>query len=175
MSKYTFELCAVVAATPNGDIGVDNTIPWRLQGDLKRFRELTEGHVVIMGRKTYESLPGALKNRVNIVISGSGTPIRFTGADSVYVVRNIEEALEVAQSLNPNRAFVIGGANVYAAMIPMCTRLYWTKVLSKDPIPYDASIPNFDRLRDGFYIDHVVASGFDTHVYVDLVRNANGR
>lgn len=113
---------AIVAISENGGIGKDNRLLFHISADLKRFKELTSGHTVIMGRKTLQSLPGGrgLPNRRNIVITRD---IDFT-AERAEIVHSVDEALALAEE----DAFVIGGASIYQAMLPYCDKVYLTKV-----------------------------------------------
>lgn len=113
---------AIVAISENGGIGKDNGLLFHISADLKRFKELTSGHTVIMGRKTLQSLPGGrgLPNRRNIVITRD---IDFT-AERAEIVHSVDEALALAEE----DAFVIGGASIYQAMLPYCDKVYLTKV-----------------------------------------------
>ena len=113
---------AIVAISENGGIGKDNGLLFHISADLKRFKELTSGHTVIMGRKTLQSLPGGrgLPNRRNIVITRD---IDFT-AGRAEIVHSVDEALALAEE----DAFVIGGASIYQAMLPYCDKVYLTKV-----------------------------------------------
>ena len=113
---------AIVAISENGGIGKDNGLLFHISADLKRFKELTSGHTVIMGRKTLQSLPGGrgLPNRRNIVITRD---IDFT-AEGAEIVHSVDEALALAEE----DAFVIGGASIYQAMLPYCDKVYLTKV-----------------------------------------------
>ena len=110
----------VVAHSANRVIGRDGGMPWHLPGDLKRFRELTTGHAVVMGRRTYESLPDAfrpLPNRRNVVLSGD-PEYRAGGAE---VVADLEAALAA-------HCFVIGGGVTYAQALPHAQRVYATEL-----------------------------------------------
>src|SRR5438552_1009906 len=103
-------LIAAVAA--NGVIGAGNRLPWRLADDLKRFRALTVGHTVIMGRKTWESLPRALPERQNIVV----TRQRNYAAAGAEVAASFEAALALVRS--PEPVFCIGGGELYRLALP---------------------------------------------------------
>jgi dihydrofolate reductase len=113
----------IVAIAENYAIGKDNDLLWHIPADLKRFKSLTTGHTVIMGKKTYESLPRRpLPNRVNIVISDN-IEDHF---DQCVMAGSIEEAIT---RLNPeDENFVIGGASVYRQFLPLSDRLYITWV-----------------------------------------------
>jgi dihydrofolate reductase len=112
----------IIAMTPSGVIGKGNGLPWpRLPGDLPRFRRLTMGKPCIMGRKTFESLPKVLDDRMNIVVSRSG----FT-APGVNVASSILEAWIRADESGSDEAFVIGGREIFKQAIHSCDRLYLT-------------------------------------------------
>ena len=118
------ELVIVVARARNGVIGIENRLPWHLPEDLKHFKALTTGNAVIMGRKTWESLPPKfrpLPERLNIVV----TRDRGYVADGATVAHSLPEAVAAA---GDRRAFVIGGAEIYAQALPLATRLEITEV-----------------------------------------------
>ena len=122
MSKASLTLVAAVAR--NGVIGVDQRLPWRLPADLKRFKELTLGHTVIMGRKTWESLPPnfrPLPGRRNIVVTRDGS----YQASGAAVVGSLPAAIAIA---GDGEAFVIGGAELYAAALPLADHLQLTEI-----------------------------------------------
>ena len=112
----------IVAIADNNAIGVRGTLPWHLSEDLKYFKKTTDGCPVIMGRTTYFSLPfRPLKNRLNIVLNAGGEPI--PGVECVY---SFDEAFAAAEGCK--ECFVMGGASVYRAALPMMDRLYITHV-----------------------------------------------
>jgi dihydrofolate reductase len=123
----------VVAAAANDVIGRGGDLPWRLPGDLRRFRQLTTGHVVVMGRLTHESilnrLGHPLANRTSIVISRT---LRDAGDDRVVLVNSVESALAAAASIGAlagsGEFFVIGGESVYRQALPAVDRIYLTRV-----------------------------------------------
>ncbi len=109
----------------NRELGKDNKLIWNIPEDLKRFRKLTSGHPVIMGRKTFESVGRPLPNRTNIVIT-SDPYVRVGGAE---VVHSLDEAIALAKkSPGGEEIFVIGGGQVYAQAIDRADRLYLTIV-----------------------------------------------
>ena len=116
-------ISVIVAVARNGVIGGDNSLLWHISEDLKRFKRLTGGHAVVMGRKTFESLGRPLPNRRNIVVSRR--------AD--YAPEGVEVApsLEAALALFPpqEEVFVIGGGQIYAQAMPLADRLYLTTVM----------------------------------------------
>jgi dihydrofolate reductase len=113
----------IVAVAGNNGIGKDNKLLCHIPGDLKRFRRITGGHTVIMGKNTFLSLPGgALPNRRNIVITDNRSE-RFPGCEMVY---SVEEAIEHGDDDKEN--FVIGGASVYRQFLPLADTLYLTRV-----------------------------------------------
>lgn len=99
----------LVAASQNGVIGRDNQLLWRLPDDLKRFKQLTLGHPMIMGRKTFESIGKPLPGRTSIIITRSAD---YT-AEGTLVVHSLEEAIALARELDSEEAFIIGGGEIY--------------------------------------------------------------
>ena len=115
----------VVAVSENGVIGRAGALPWHLPDDSRRFRLLTTGHHVIMGRRTFESIGRPLPERVNVVLTRSG---RLSAEGGVLVVGDLAEALAVARSRGEAEAFVIGGTSVYAAALPLADAIHLTRV-----------------------------------------------
>jgi dihydrofolate reductase len=113
----------IAAIAKDRAIGANNDLLWRLPNDMKRFRELTTGHTVLMGRKTFESLPnGALPNRVNVVITRNET-VMF---ENCVLFNNPEDAIN--EYCTKDEVFVIGGASIYRQTIERADRLYITCV-----------------------------------------------
>ena len=120
-------LSIIVAVAANNAIGKDNDLLWHLPGDLKRFKETTTGHAIIMGKNTLHSLPnGALPNRRNIVVSSTLVP-----PDGV-------ECYSTLQAV-----FIIGGAQLYAAALPLADKIYFSRVEKGFP-EADTYFPEFD-------------------------------
>ncbi len=115
-------LILIAAVSRNGVIGVDNALPWRLPDDLKRFRTLTMGHTVVMGRRTYESLPGPLSGRRCVILTRSGAS---PPASDVRTIHTLEEIFTTARTED---VFVAGGAMLYAQTLAAADRLYLTVV-----------------------------------------------
>ncbi len=128
----------IAAVAQNRAIGKDNRLLYWLPNDLKRFKSLTTGHTIIMGRKTYESLPkGALPNRRNIVLSR--TTESLPGCDCYP---SLDEAL--AHCSDNEQLFIIGGASIYEQTLPMADRLYLTEI-EDTPEEADAFFPPYDE------------------------------
>lgn len=116
--------CLIVAIADNNGIGVKGDLPWHLSEDLRYFKAVTSGYPVIMGRTTYFSLPfRPLKGRKNIVLNLGGEPI-----PEVSCVYSFDEAFKEAEAAGKDKCFVIGGASVYRAALPMMDCLYVTHV-----------------------------------------------
>ena len=115
-------LSCIVAVSENGVIGRKNELPWKLSADLRRFKQLTTGHAIIMGRKTFDSIGRPLPNRTSIVMT------RDLGYESpgVVVVHSFDQA--VAACEDQQEAFVIGGEAVFREALPRSQRLYLTRV-----------------------------------------------
>ena len=129
----------VVAVAANGIIGKDGKLPWHLPEDLKHFKQVTMGHPVIMGRKTWESLKGPLPGRENIVIT------RQTGYDAAgaAVARSLQAAL--ALCAGEPVVCVIGGEQVFKESLPIATHLDLTEI--RRDFPGDTRFPDYDRSR----------------------------
>lgn len=106
------QLCMIVAVSENDVIGKNNTLIWHLKDDLKRFKELTNGHCIIMGRKTFESFPKPLPNRTHIVITRQSN---YEVPNGVIVVNTLEDALDAAKK--DMRPYIIGGGDIYKQAI----------------------------------------------------------
>lgn len=133
----------IVAATARGEIGYQNTLPWRLKGDLRRFKEITLGNIVVMGRNTYESLPGPLEGRVVIVISSALARTSEIGG-AVHFVRTLDDALKLARFLPGEKVLIAGGVRLYEEAMKMPITLHLTLVHKASANGYDAVIPNFN-------------------------------
>jgi len=125
MDKYSQPvLSAIVAMSENRTIGKDNKLPWHLPADLKHFKEITTGHYIVMGRKTFESIGKSLPNRTNVVLSRDSQFI----APGCHVVNTIETAIDMARKDQQAEIFIIGGAEIYRQLLPKINRLYLTVV-----------------------------------------------
>ncbi len=135
-------LALIAAVADNGVIGRGGELPWRLSADLRRFKSLTMGHPIIMGRRTWESLRRPLPGRTSIVVTRQ--PRFDAGFPEVRVAADLSAALGQAAAApgGDKLAFVIGGSQVYAAALPHATRLYLTRVLAS--VEGDAFFPPLD-------------------------------
>lgn len=131
-------LTAIVATSENHVIGKDNGLLWHLPEDLRRFRNLTTGHHIIMGRKTFDSLPGILPNRHHIVLSRETFLVEED--ERVTFVRSIGELLGI---INPNeKYFVIGGGEIYRLLLPLCDTVHMTII--HRTLEGDTTFPRLD-------------------------------
>jgi len=117
-------LSIIVATAENGVIGRDGKLPWHLSDDLRHFKELTMGHTVIMGRRTWESIGRPLPGRQMVVVSRQPD----YEAAGCQVVSDLDDALAIAEQIDDDEAFVIGGAQIYQLALPRADRLYLTRV-----------------------------------------------
>ncbi|GAB6168874.1 dihydrofolate reductase [Clostridium carnis] len=132
-------LSVIVATANNNIIGGDNKLLWHISEDLKRFKEITSGNTIIMGRKTFESLPGILPNRKHVVITRDKN--FKVNSNMVEVCYNLDEVLSKYKN-SPNEAFIIGGGQIYRELLPHANKLYLTRVF-KDFIG-DTKFPSID-------------------------------
>ena len=139
MRAQKLEIILIAALAQNGTIGRDNALPWHLKADLVRFRSLTLGNPVLMGRKTWDSLGKPLPGRRNLVLT------RQPG----YAPQGAEAFASVDEALNAvagaERLFVIGGAEIYRALLPRAEALFLTEIAAN--IEGDARFPAFDRTQ----------------------------
>ena len=134
----------IVAASSNNVIGSQGELPWKISDDLKRFKTLTMGRPIIMGRKTFESIGRPLPGRQNIVITRQAD----FGAQGCDIVASPADALRAAGEAE--EIFVIGGSEIYALFMPKASRLYLTRVCAR--ISGDAFLPPVDE-RDWQLVD----------------------
>jgi dihydrofolate reductase len=127
----------IAAVANNGVIGVDNSLPWRLPADLQHFKSITMGKPIIMGRRTWESLPGLLPGRRHIVITHN----RDYRADGCELVHSVDEALEIAGDVP--EVMIVGGGGLYQQTLPRADRLYLTRVDAD--LKGDTYFPEIDR------------------------------
>ncbi|MGJ3508532.1 dihydrofolate reductase [Enemella sp. A6] len=124
-SPTTAEIAGIVAVARNGVIGADGDMPWRLKGDLPRLKRLTIGDVLVMGRRTWDSLPGALPGRTSIVITRSPD----WSAPGAAVAHSLDEALDLAGELAPGRTiWIFGGGEIYRMAWHLISRWEVTEV-----------------------------------------------
>ena len=128
-------LTLVVAAAENDVIGRDGDLPWRLPADLAHFKQVTMGHPIVMGRRTWESIGRPLPGRENIVVSRNPDYV----AEGVRVAGSLGEAIDHARRLGASELMVIGGAGLYAAALPEASRILLTRVHAE--VPGDTKMP----------------------------------
>ena len=131
-------LAMIVAASTNDVIGVDGDLPWHISADLKRFKKLTMGHHLIMGRKTFESIGRCLPGRTTVIITRQ-TDFTFEGAK---VANSIESALALAIAADDPTPFIVGGAEIYALAMPHVAEIYLTRVHQN--VDGDTHLPPID-------------------------------
>ena len=125
----------IVAVAKGGAIGKEGKIPWKIPGEQRQFKELTTGHVVIMGRTSYEEIGHPLPNRTNIVVSKTKV---FSG-ENLYTVKSLQEAIERA---GQEEIFIAGGAEIFQEALPLADKIYMTYV--------DMEVPDADRFFPDF-------------------------
>lgn len=167
----------IVAIAENNAIGYKNKLIYWLPNDLKRFKALTTGNTIIMGRKTFESLPkGALPNRRNIVISRSAQADAFSGAECYPTLEAAIEAAKTGYTFNGETStemYIIGGASVYEQALAFADRLCLTYIYDT-PNDADTFFPTFDKneWKETFREEHDVDEKHNQrYAFIDLVRN----
>jgi len=161
-------LSIIVAIGQNNEIGKDNDLLWYISDDLKRFKAITTGNAIVMGRKTFDSLPkGALPNRRNIVLSHQKLEI-----EKVDVFQNINDVLGATR--NEEQVFIIGGASLYDMFIDKVDKMYLTKVDAT--LDADVFFPKFDWNNWEVLQEIVVPKGEKNeykHTFFELKRKIN--
>ncbi|HEX5470243.1 MAG TPA: dihydrofolate reductase [Lacipirellulaceae bacterium] len=133
----------IAAVAANGVIGRNGRLPWKLSNDLRRFKRLTMGHTIIMGRRTWESIGRPLPGRRTIVVTRQSD---YQVADGVQIASSLEEALLAAEACDETDTFVVGGAELYREALPEADRLYFTEVAAD--VEGDTYFPvNFDTFE----------------------------
>lgn len=131
----------IAAIGKNRELGKRNDLIWRISADLKRVKELTTGHPIIMGKNTFDSIGRPLPNRTNIVVAQDVTSI-----DGCVVVPTLPEAFAIAHDLDTEEIFIFGGARMYETSIPFAHRLYLTLIDATDP-DADVFFPPYDDFK----------------------------
>lgn len=145
-------------------IGNNNSLPWYISDDLKRFKKLTTGHPIIMGRKTFESIGKALPDRTNIVITNNTKYAR----EDILTVHSLDEALEEARAIESEEIFVIGGAQIYEQALPLADRLYLTIIdEEKDG---DVFFPEYEHLFTTKVFEEKHESDNISYTWINLKR-----
>jgi dihydrofolate reductase len=132
------KISLIVAMSSNRAIGLEGQMPWHLSADLKRFKQITMGHPILMGRLTFESIGRALPGRTNIVVSRNPD----YGPEGCLVVDSVEAAISQGCQLD-DEVFVIGGSTLYEATLPIANTLYITQI--NQDFEGDTFFPDFDR------------------------------
>ena len=157
------EIILVLARAANGVIGSDGGMPWHIPADLRHFKQITKGRPMIMGRKTFDSLPGLLDGRRHIVL----TRDKAWDEDGAEVVHSVEEALKLA---NGPHVCVIGGAEIYKLFLPLADRIELTEIAAEPE--GDTSIPALDNSawQEIARESHPAQGKVPAHDFVTLMR-----
>lgn len=159
------EIVIVVARAQNGTIGKDNKLPWHIPADLKRFKALTMGSAMVMGRKTFDSLPGLLPGRRHIVLTRN----REWAAEGAETAHDVEQALAMVG--DDQQMSVIGGAEIFGLFLPEATRIELTEVLAD----YDGETAMPDPRSGGKWLEveraeHAAEDGRPPFRFISLKR-----
>ena len=135
--KKENKVSIIVAMARNRTIGINNTLPWRIPDDLRRFKALTMGHHLIMGRKTFDSIGKPLPGRTTVVVTRN-QELKIAGC---HIAHSLEQA--IAACAGDEEIFVVGGAELYAQALPWVDALYITEI--QQDVEGDAHFPEFDN------------------------------
>jgi dihydrofolate reductase len=119
------KIILIVAKARNQVIGKDNQLVWKLSSDLRRFKNLTTGHYLLMGRKTYDSIGKPLPNRTHLIISRNSD---FKAPEGHYAFQSLEDAVIFCNKIGVEKLFIIGGGQIYQEALPLCDQLEVTEV-----------------------------------------------
>ena len=150
----------IVAIAQNNVIGGDNKLLWHISDDLKRFKKITSGNTIVMGRKTFESLPGVLPNRKHIILTRDKN--YTVDNPSVEVIHNINDIINNFKN-SPVEVFIIGGGEIYNQFINYADKIYLTKVFKN--FEGDTTFPEID------YNNWNIT--FDSEIFTDEKSNIN--
>ncbi len=137
ITHHPSRLSILVAMAQNRTIGINNTLPWHIPEDLKRFKALTMGHHMIMGRKTFDSIGMPLPGRTTVIVTRNQS-LKIEGC---IIAHSLEQA--VSACAGDDEIFIIGGAELYAQAMPLTDTLYITKI--QQDVEGDAHFPSFDK------------------------------
>ena len=162
------ELVGIAAVARNGVIGADGDIPWRIPADWRRFKALTTGHTLVMGRRTYDSIGRALPGRTTLVV----TRDRMWRGDGVIAAPSIEEAVAQASAREPETVWVAGGGEVYAATWDRLDRLELTEVALEPAGSVRLPTVDPEQWRESAREDHAAEGDVPAYAFVSYVRRA---
>lgn len=136
------KISIIAAIGKNRELGRNNKLLWHIPEDLKRFKKITQGHPVIMGRKTYQSIGKVLPNRVNIIITRDKN---LSISPSSYVANSLEKAINIAQTKDSDEIFIIGGGQIYEQAMKYTDKLYLTIVEGEHEA--DTYFPDYSEFK----------------------------
>ena len=159
------KISMIAAIGKSRELGKGNKLIWRIPSDLTRFREITRGHPVIMGRKTFESIGRLLPDRTNIIVTRD-PDYKVEGA---IVSNSIEEAIDKSKTEpGSNEIFIIGGAQIYSSAIQYANKLYLTKINAEEPSA-DAFFPDYSEFKKVVYREAREEDGME-YEFLDIER-----
>jgi dihydrofolate reductase len=163
-------LSIVVILSTNNVIGRDNQLPWHMPADLKRFKNLTMGHHILMGRRTFDEIKKPLPGRVNVVI----TRDHHFAVEGVAISRSIDEAISKAEAAGDKEIFLIGGGEIFKQVIHRADRMYITRIHAD--IEGDTYFPEFDDVNEWKLVDaeHFEADEKNAYPYSFLTYERTG-
>ena len=153
----------VALAQNDRGIGRNNKLMWHIPNDLPRFKKITSGHPIIMGRKTYESIGRPLPNRTNIIITRN----RSFSAPGCIVTNSLDKSLEIAKKIEPEEIFIIGGGEIFKQALHLTDKLYLTLV--EGNFEAEVFFPDYSEFKTVLYEEKHQANGYD-YTYMNLTR-----
>ncbi len=161
MNKPTVSIIAAIGK--NRELGKNNKLLWSLSKDMKRFRDKTRNHPVIMGRKTFESIGRVLPHRTNIIISRN-SDLKVPRA---YVFLSMQDSIEFAKTKESKEIFIIGGAQIYQQAISIVDKLYLT-IIDKEYLEADAYFPEYKEFKKEVFKQNISENNLK-YIFLDLI------
>lgn len=156
------QISIIAAIGKKRELGKNNKLLWHIPEDLKRFKKLTSGHAVIMGRKTFESVGRPLPNRLNIIVTRDHNftiSARPCKDGQVFICYSLEQAIEIASQKYKNEIFIIGGGEIYRQAIKLMDKLYLT-VVDKEFPEADTFFPDYSRFKKKVFEEKGKSGGY---------------
>jgi dihydrofolate reductase len=165
MEKPIISMIAVIGK--NRELGRKNELLWKIPEDMRRFKDLTSSHVVIMGQRTFQSIGKKLPDRENIVLSNDENFV----AEGCHICHSVDEALEKAESFGNHGVFVIGGGQIYKQFIPLADKLYLT-IVDREEKDADTYFPDYSLFDDRKVVGSGVTDDKIEYKFWEMTKNA---
>lgn len=154
----------IAAIGKNRELGKDNKLIWHIPEDLKRFHDITLGHPIIMGRKTFESIGRPLPNRTNIVVTRN-TKYKIHDTKDIMIVQSLEEAIVIGKKIEQRELFIIGGGQIFEQAIKIADKIYLT-IIDKE-FKADTFFPDYSEFKKVVFKKHGQSNAYQ-YTFLEL-------